>query len=47
MLQLSVNQLFSAVSEYDCELLGISTVSDWPPNKQLKLFEEEKYPWSK
>lgn len=33
--------------EYDCDLLGMSTVADWPPNKQLKIFEEEKYPWSK
>ena len=33
--------------EYDCEILGMSTVADWPRNKELKLFEEEKYPWSK
>jgi len=33
--------------EYDCELLGMSTVADWPPNKELKVFENEKYPWSK
>ena len=33
--------------EYECEFLGMSTVADWPPNKELKIFEEEKYPWSK
>lgn len=33
--------------EYQCEILGMSTVADWPPDKELKIFEEEKYPWSK
>jgi len=33
--------------EYECEILGMSTVADWPPDKELKIFEEEKYPWSK
>eukprot|EP00092_Neocalanus_flemingeri_P002618 GFUD01002805.1.p1 GENE.GFUD01002805.1~~GFUD01002805.1.p1 ORF type:complete len:310 (+),score=76.06 GFUD01002805.1:38-967(+) len=33
--------------DYDCEMLGMSTVADWPPNKEFKLFESEKYPWSK
>jgi len=32
---------------YNCDLLGMSTVADWPPNPELKEFEEQKYPWSK
>jgi len=33
--------------EYDCEILGMSTVADWPPSKEFRIFEHEKYPWSR
>ena len=35
------------IPEYDCELLGVSTGADWPPSKEFRLFEKEKYPRSK
>jgi hypothetical protein len=25
----------------------MSTGADWPPSKEFRLFEKEKYPWSK
>ena len=36
-----------SIPEYDCELLGMSTGADWPPSKEFRRFEKEKYPWSK